>query len=155
MLYKLNRRAVSARRLCPVSIKETPVNRQLPGAVARAGTALSFGLLGFALCYATPSAQDRLKTMPGYEQYQKMSAQIPGAVRSGAVSGTWSADGSGVEYSLDGKRYRFDVAARSATELGAAATRLPAGAADAAAGAAGRASSADVRRRRPTRRTAS
>ena len=96
------------------------MNRQLPGAAARAGTALSFGLLGFALLHVTTSAQDRLKTMPGYAQYQKVSAQINGAVRSGALGGTWSADSGSVEYVLDGKRYRFDVAARAATEIGAA-----------------------------------
>ena len=97
------------------------MNRQLPGAVARAAAALSFTSVGIALCYATASAQDRLKTMPGYAQYQKVSAQISGAVRSGAINGTWSADSGSIEYVLDGKRYRFDVAARSATEMGAAA----------------------------------
>ena len=58
-----------------------------------------------------------------------MSTQLSGAVRSGAINGTWSADGASVDYVLDGKRYRFDVAARSATDLGPAAD---------AAGAAGR-----------------
>ena len=42
------------------------MNRQLPGAVARIGTALSFGLLAVSLIGVTTSAQDRLKTMPGY-----------------------------------------------------------------------------------------
>ena len=97
------------------------MNRQLPGAAARAATALSIGLLAFALVDVTTSAQDRLKTMPGYAQYQKVSAQLNGLVRSGAINGTWSADSTSVEYVLDGKRYSFDVAARSATELGAAA----------------------------------
>ncbi len=105
------------------------MNRQLPGAVARAGTALSFGLLAAALIDNPTSAQDRLKTMPGYAQYLKMSTQLSGAVRSGAINGTWSADGASVDYVLDGKRYRFDVAAGSATDLGPAAD---------AAGAAGR-----------------
>ena len=45
------------------------MNRQLPGAVARAGTALSFGLLAAALIDIPTSAQDRLKTMPGYAQW--------------------------------------------------------------------------------------
>ena len=111
------------------------MNRQLPGAVARTGTALSFSLLGLALFlavvldlfYVTTSAQDRLKTMPGYAQYQKVSAQLNGAVRSGAISGTWSPDSSSVEYVLDGKRYRFDVAARNATDLGAAGDAAAAG----------------------------
>ena len=47
------------------------MNRQLPGAVARAGTALSFGLLAAALIDIPTSAQDRLKTMPGYAQYRE------------------------------------------------------------------------------------
>jgi dipeptidyl-peptidase 4 len=96
------------------------VNRQSPGAVARAGTALSLGLLAAALIAIPTSAQDRLKTMPGYAQYQKLSGQLSGAVRSGAINGTWSADGASVDYVFDGKRYRFDVASRSTTELGAA-----------------------------------
>jgi dipeptidyl-peptidase 4 len=103
------------------------VNRQLPGAVARAGTALSFGLLGFALLHETTNAQDRLKTMPGYAQYQKVSAQLNGVVRSGAINGTWSADSGSVEYVLDGKRYRFDLASRATTELGAAGDAAAAG----------------------------
>jgi dipeptidyl-peptidase-4 len=72
------------------------------------------------------SAQDRLKGMPGYERYQKVSPQLNGAVRSGAVNGTWSADSRSFEYELDGKRYRFDVASKTASEIGAAA-EAPAG----------------------------
>jgi dipeptidyl-peptidase-4 len=71
--------------------------------------------------YGTPSAQDRLKSMPGYEQYQKVSTQLNGVVRSGAVNATWSTDGQGFEYALDGKRYRFDVATKAVTELGVVA----------------------------------
>jgi dipeptidyl-peptidase 4 len=93
------------------------VNRQLPGAVIRTGCAL---LLGAVLLDATMTAQDRLKQMPGYEQYQRVTTQLNGAVRSGAVSGVWSPDSTGFEYVLDGKRYRFDVAARGAAELGVA-----------------------------------
>ena len=47
-------------------------------------------------------AQDRLKTMPGYEQYQKMAREIPRAVKSGALSVTWK-DGQTFEYARDGK----------------------------------------------------
>jgi dipeptidyl-peptidase-4 len=32
------------------------------------------------------SAQDRLKTMPGYEQYQKMNREIPGSVKLDVLS---------------------------------------------------------------------
>ena len=62
-------------------------------------------------------AQDRLRTMPGYEQYQKMSAQMQGAVRSGDLRATWVENGKALEYTLDGKRYRYDVATRKASEL--------------------------------------
>ena len=67
------------------------------------------------------SAQDRLKSMPGYAQYQKVAPQIAGAVKSGAVTPSWSADGKSFEYTFDGKRYRYDVAARQATAIGEAA----------------------------------
>jgi dipeptidyl-peptidase-4 len=81
---------------------------------------LSCGALAVLAWDVSTSAQDRLKTMPGYAQYAKVNAQLAGAVRSGAVSAAWSADGSGLEYSLDGKRYRFDMTSRTASELGAA-----------------------------------
>ena len=59
--------------------------------------------------------------MPGYAQYQKIAPQIAGAVKSGAVTPAWSADGKSFEYAFDGKRYRYDVAARQATPIGDAA----------------------------------
>jgi dipeptidyl-peptidase-4 len=55
-------------------------------------------------------AQDRLKSMPGYEQFTRMSAQRIGAVKSGQVSGTWTDSGKAFEYVWDAKRYRFDAA---------------------------------------------
>ena len=62
-------------------------------------------------------AQDRLRTMPGYEQYQKMATQMQGAVRSGELRATWLENGKALEYTMDGKRYRYDVATRKASEL--------------------------------------
>ena len=103
------------------------MNRQLPGPSGRVVTALACGALAVLAWDVSTSAQDRLKTMPGYAQYQKMSAQLGGAVRLAAVSGTWSADSSGFDYAFDGKRYRFDVASRSATETGAVTDAAPAG----------------------------
>jgi dipeptidyl-peptidase 4 len=66
------------------------------------------------------AAQDRIKSMPGYARYQELAPQIPGALTSGAIAPTWSADGTSFEYTLDGKRYRFDVATRQGTALGPA-----------------------------------
>ena len=98
-------------------IKESLVNR-LPGVLVRAGGAL---LLTAVVFQGTPSAQDRLKSMPGHEQYQKVSTQLNAVVRSGAINATWSTDSRGFEYALDGKRYRFDIATKAVSELGAVA----------------------------------
>jgi dipeptidyl-peptidase-4 len=112
-------------RLQPTNKKESDVRRQLPGTLVRMGCALGLGAL---LLYVPTSAQDRLKGMPGYERYQKVSTQLNSVVRSGAINGTWSSDSTGFEYTLDGMRYRFDVAARNVTTLGAAAdAAAPAG----------------------------
>jgi len=62
-------------------------------------------------------AQDRLKTMPGYERFEKMSKEIPNSVKMGALSVAWAPDGSAFEYQREGKRYRYDIAKRCATEV--------------------------------------
>ena len=46
------------------------------------------------------TAQDRLKTYPGYEQFQKMSKEMQGAVvKSGALQVKWADDGKSFTYS--------------------------------------------------------
>jgi len=81
------------------------------------------------------AAQDRLKTMPGYDQYQKVSGQIQGSVKLGTITPIWGDDGRAFEYQLDGKWFRFDLATRKATEITAPS---PAAARQAAAGLGGR-----------------
>jgi dipeptidyl-peptidase 4 len=78
--------------------------------------------LAVALCFvsATSSAQDRLKAMPGYEQFQKMSREIPGSVKMGSLTVTWKDGGKAFEYTKDGKSYRYDIATLQATEIGQA-----------------------------------
>ena len=70
-------------------------------------------------------AQDRLKSMPGYDQYQKMSREIPGSVKLGSITAQWKEDASSFEYTWDGKRYRYEVMTKQAAVIGDA----PAGAA--------------------------
>jgi dipeptidyl-peptidase 4 len=82
----------------------------------RAGLAIS--AVAVALSWTPMSAQDRLKSMPGYDQFQKMSREIPGSVKLGSITAQWKEDGSSFEYNWDGKRYRYDVAARQATPVG-------------------------------------
>ncbi len=87
----------------------------------------AFALLAaLAVLAATLVAQDRLKSMPGYDQYQKVSKDIPGAFKSGALSVTWNDTGATFEYPKDALLYRYDVATKTATEIGPAPQR-PAG----------------------------
>jgi dipeptidyl-peptidase-4 len=80
--------------------------------------ALSIAIpLAVALAPAAAIAQDRLKSMPGYEQYQKMGRESFGSVKPGALSALWLPDGSAFEYRLDGKLYRYDIASRAATVI--------------------------------------
>ena len=67
-------------------------------------------------------AQDRLKTMPGYDQYQRLSEEIPGSVKLGTLNVTWK-DASTFEYNKDGRQYRFDVKSLKADEIGASGPR--------------------------------
>ncbi len=73
-------------------------------------------IICFAVCYSV--AQDRLRTMTGYDQYTKMQPLISGSVVSGALSVTWAADGKSFAYNYGGKAYRFDVATLQATVTG-------------------------------------
>jgi dipeptidyl-peptidase-4 len=63
------------------------------------------------------SAQDRLKTMPGYEQYQKINREILGSVKLGALSVVWKDGGQAFEYRKDGKAYRYTIATRTKAEV--------------------------------------
>jgi dipeptidyl-peptidase-4 len=69
---------------------------------------------------ASLAAQDRLKSMPGYDHYLKVSQEIPGAFVSGAVSVTWRDGGAALEYQKDKLLYRYDIAARTTSEVGPA-----------------------------------
>jgi dipeptidyl-peptidase 4 len=66
-------------------------------------------------------AQDRLKTMPGYEQWQKVSKEIAaGPVKMGNLSVTWKDGGAAFEYQKDNKVFRYEIAKKQATEVGPA-----------------------------------
>ncbi len=78
-----------------------------------------------SLTPATSNAQDRLKSMPGYERYQRMSREITNVFKSGALSVTWKEEGKALEYQKDGKRYRYDIATRKTSEAGPASAPAP------------------------------
>jgi dipeptidyl-peptidase-4 len=75
-----------------------------------------------ALFIARPGAQDRLKGMPGYDQFTKMQPLIQGAVVSGAAQNIqWADDGKALTYAAGGKTYKFDITTRASAESGDAA----------------------------------
>ena len=82
--------------------------------------------LAVGLLHVVTAAQDRLPAMPGYQQYQKVSQESRDAVKPGALTVAWQ-DAKSFEYTRDGKRYRYDVAAKSATEVGSVPVAEPAG----------------------------
>ena len=113
------------------------MKHRLPSVVRLALPATPLAV-AFGLLQVSTAAQDRLKTMPGYQQYQKMVQAIPGAVRLGSVGVNWSPDGKSFDNFNDGKRYRFDVAhTRTATETGIAEAPTGRGGRGAGRGAAG------------------
>jgi dipeptidyl-peptidase-4 len=62
--------------------------------------------------------QDKLKSMPGYERFQKISPQIRTSVKSGALTVKWSDDGSSFEYERDKKIFRYTVKTKTVAEVG-------------------------------------
>ena len=54
-------------------------------------------------------AQDRLRSMPGYERFMEMSPQIARSFVTGAIRPTWADDGKSFQYAHAGQAYRFDV----------------------------------------------
>ena len=102
--------------------------------VASLAAALS---LAIGLVSAPAHAQDRLKTMPGYDQYQRMAPQIASALgggggrgfggRGGGAAINWSPDSKTVEFTRAGRSFVLDVATDKITEAAAAGVATPAG----------------------------
>jgi dipeptidyl-peptidase-4 len=61
-------------------------------------------------------AQDRLKSMPGYERYSEMAPKIRRSITSGALYGTWSEDGKTYTYRHDGEVFAYNVDTKKTVE---------------------------------------
>jgi dipeptidyl-peptidase-4 len=86
------------------------------GITRGAWQALAIGLALAAVAPLAP-AQDRLRTMPGYEQYSHVAPQIQGSVKLGVLQTFWVDSGKAFEYQRDGQWYRYDVASRKAAQI--------------------------------------
>ena len=80
-------------------------------------------LIALIIPFNSSFSQDKLKKMPGYEQYQKMAPQIRSSVKFGTLSVTWSEDGNSFTYNENGKHYKYDVKRKKASEVGDAKPR--------------------------------
>jgi len=80
-------------------------------------TILLFSQLFFCLSL---QAQQRLKTYPNYDRYEKISKEIREAVKLGLLHVTWKDDGQALEFARDGKQWRFDLKTKKLTETGKA-----------------------------------
>ncbi len=70
-------------------------------------------------------AQDRLKSMPGYERYQKATREMTNVFKSGELTVTWTNGGGAFDFRRDGKRFRYDIASRQAVELSSTNAAAP------------------------------
>lgn len=85
------------------------------GGIGRTAAALLALTLAMALPQA--SAQSRIRTMPGYDQFTAVAPKISASVKSGAVTAQWAADSSSFDYTLNGVRWRFDIATNTASQV--------------------------------------
>lgn len=76
-----------------------------------------FFLLGYS---GIVHSQDRLKKMPGYDQYKEVAPKIRSSVKRGQLNVTWNEDGKSFEYYKDGHKFKYDVDALKAIDLGEA-----------------------------------
>ena len=74
-------------------------------------------LIWLASLVLTATAQDRLKSMPGYERYERVTRGMTNVFTSGALNVTWRDGGKALEYQQGGQRFRYDIATRMATLL--------------------------------------
>jgi dipeptidyl-peptidase-4 len=90
--------------------------------------------LALAVLAGGLTAQDRLKTYPGYEQYAKMLKELQGAAGGGQRGGMmgmgggirWAEDGKSFTFPKDGKTWKFDLATKKAAEAPATTAQAPA-----------------------------
>lgn len=79
-----------------------------------------FSLL-FVLSFSSSLlAQDKLKNMPGYDQYSKVAPQIRTSVEQGRLMATWNDDSKSFDYVEGGNLFRFDMKKKAAQDMGAA-----------------------------------
>ena len=73
---------------------------------------MPLALCVISLCLVSIGAQDRLRSMPGYDQSQRMQTALQGggAFVSGSITPSWAPDAQSFTYAQAGKNYRPEIA---------------------------------------------
>jgi dipeptidyl-peptidase-4 len=93
-----------------------------PCPASRFVAGLALALLAGAPSAVMPppaAAQGRIAGMPGHDRFLEMAPRMRDAVVSGALSVEWAEDGQSFEYDREGRRFRFDLSAGRAVDVGA------------------------------------
>jgi dipeptidyl-peptidase-4 len=81
-------------------------------------------IIAMALISVSKSySQDRLKSMPGYEQYKTVAPKIRSSISSGELKAKWNENSLTFEYSKDGKMNVYNVNTKESTITGDAPER--------------------------------
>ena len=75
-------------------------------------------LLGTTCSITMSFSQDKLKSMPGYEQYRNVAPKIYRSIKSGSISAKWNESGSAFTYRQDGKEFLYNVKKGNTTATG-------------------------------------
>ncbi|MBP8601331.1 MAG: DPP IV N-terminal domain-containing protein, partial [Candidatus Saccharicenans sp.] len=70
-------------------------------------------------------SQDRLKTYPNYDRYEKLMKEIREVAKLGSLRVTWKDEGQALEFVRDGQQWRYDLRTRKLTKTGEAKEQPP------------------------------
>lgn len=84
-----------------------------------------FFFLQLAIFPSSLVSQDRLKTYPNYDRYERISKEIREAAKLGALRITWKDEGQALEFSREGKQWRYDLRTKKLTVIGQAPEEAP------------------------------
>ena len=72
-------------------------------------------------------SQDRLKTYPNYDRYEKLMKEMREVAKLGSVRVTWKDGGQALEFVRDGQQWRYDLRTKKLTKIGEAKEQPPMG----------------------------
>src|SRR5512132_2347865 len=103
LALRYTRRAVQCSDICSIEAPTAKESQNMMKATRGIALSQSTAILALVVLATTLQAQDRLRSMPGFEHYQRMAPLIRTAVAPSLLS-----LGSGVTWSADGRSFEYD-----------------------------------------------